>query len=530
LEDKFEEKMKKILWVDDEIEMLKSHIMFIQEKGYEVETVTNGEDAIELVKANDYDLIFLDEMMAGLTGLQTLSEIMDINPNIPVVMITKSEEENLMEEAIGSKITDYLIKPVNPSQVLLVIKKILEKKKISSEYIAKDYLQDFREISLSLQSELTWQDWLAINNKLVMWDLEFDQHNSNDLRATLNDLKKECNKEFGKFIENNYKKWITNTNSPDTPLLSTEVVNRHVFPLLDNIQTLFFIVIDCLRLDQWLVMQNLLNDFYHIERTDYFAILPTATEFARNSLFSGLFPSEIYTYYPDMWINDDSQTDEKSKNIYEKDLLQLLLDRKRIKLRNELKYIKIIDPEYGRGFENNLLSYQNSHLVAVVYNFLDMILHSRYDSQIIKEISLDEAAFRSLTHTWFTHSSLFSVLKTISKMKNTKVVITTDHGSIRALRGAKIMGDKSATPNLRFKFGKGLKIDSKQGIFLTNPQDYKLPKLGLMTNFIIAKEDFYLVYANDYHRYLSQYKDTFLHGGISLEEMIIPVVTLTPKQ
>ncbi len=231
-----------------------------------------------------------------------------------------------------------------------------------------------------------------------------------------------------------------------------------------------------------------------------------------------------------MWIINDNKTKEKSKNKYEKDLLQLLLDRKRIKLRNDLKYIKIIDPDYGRGFENNLLSYQNSHLVAVVYNFLDMILHSRYDSQVIKEISLDEAAFRSLTHTWFTHSSLFSVLKTISKMKNTKVVITTDHGSIRALRGAKIMGDKSATPNLRFKFGKGLKIDSKQGIFLTNPQDYKLPKLGLMTNFIIAKEDYYLVYANDYHRYLSQYKDTFLHGGISLEEMIIPVVTLTPKQ
>lgn len=522
--------MKKILWVDDEIEMLKSHIMFIQEKGYEIDTVTNGEDAIELVKTNDYSLIFLDEMMAGLTGLQTLSEIKEINPNIPVVMITKSEEENLMEEAIGSKIADYLIKPVNPSQVLLVIKKILEKKKISSEYIAKDYLQDFREISLAIQSNLTWQDWISINSKIVQWDLEFDKNGTPELRATLNDLKRDCNKEFGKFIESHYKKWVSNTSSPDSPLLSTEVVARHVLPHLADTQTLFFIVIDCLRLDQWLIMQNHLLDYFYIDRTDYFAILPTATEFARNSLFSGLFPSEIYTYYPNLWNNDDSEMDEKSKNKYEKEFLQLLLDRKRIKLRNELKYIKIIDPEYGRNFENNLLSYQNSHFVAIVYNFLDMIVHSRYDSQVIKEISLDEAAFRSLTNSWFTHSSLLSVLKTISTMKNTKVVITTDHGSIRALRGAKIIGDKSATPNLRFKFGKGLKIDSKQGVFLTNPQDYKLPKLGLMTNFIIAKEDYYLVYANDYHKYLNQYKDTFLHGGISMEEMIIPLITLTPKQ
>jgi CheY-like chemotaxis protein len=520
--------MKRILWVDDEIEMLKSHIMFIKDKGYEIESVTNGEDAIELVRSNHYDLIFLDEMMAGLTGLQTLSEIKEINPDIPVVMITKSEEENLMEEAIGSKITDYLIKPVNPSQVLLVIKKILEKKKISSEYLAKDYLQDFREINMVLQSQLTWQDWVSINNKLIYWDLEFDKNGTSELRDTLNNLKRECNKEFSKFIENNYKKWINNLNDENTPILTTEIVNKFVFPLLNEAQTVFFIVIDCLRLDQWLVMQKHLIDYFNIERTDYFTILPTATEYARNSLFSGLFPAEIQKYYPNLW-DDDSETDEKSKNKHEKEFLQLLLDRKRIRLRNELKYIKIIDPEYGRNFENNIMSYQNSHLVAVVYNFLDMIVHSRHDSQVIKEIALDEAAFRSLTNSWFTHSSLLSVLKTISKMKNTKVVITTDHGSIRALRGAKIMGDKTATPNLRFKFGKGLKVDAKQGIFLMNPNDYKLPRFGLTTNFIIAKEDYYFVFVTDYHKYLNQYKDTFLHGGISMEEMIVPVIVLTPK-
>lgn len=520
---------KKILWVDDEIQMLRSHIMFIKDKGYDVETASNGEDAIEFVKNNNFDLIFLDEMMAGLTGLQTLSEIKDINPNIPVVMVTKSEEENLMEEAIGSKITDYLIKPVNPSQVLLVIKKILEKKKISTEYLAKDYLQDFSQISREIQLGLDHNGWINIYNRIVNWELEFDKHFATELRDTLTNLKRECNQEFAKYVESNYKKWVANELAPETPRLTTTVVNDYVLPFVkDEESIVFFLVIDCLRLDQWMVMEKHLLDYFNIDKNYYFTILPTATEYARNSLFSGLFPSEIQRYYPELW-TDDSDVDEKSKNKYEKELLQLLLDRKRVKLKNELKYVKIIDPEYGRNFESNIHSYKNSHLVAIVFNFLDMIVHSRSDSAILKEIALDEPAFRSLTNSWFMHSSLLSTLKTISTMKNAKVVITTDHGSIRALRGAKVLGDRLATPNLRFKFGKGLKVDSKQGIFITNPVDYKLPKQGITTNFIISKEDYYFVYATDYHKYLNYYKDTFLHGGISMEEMIVPVITMQPK-
>ncbi len=521
-------KGKKILWVDDEIELLRSHIIFLSEKGYEVDTVTNGEDAVSLVNENDYDLIFLDEMMAGIGGLETLGRIKDINSNIPVVMITKSEEETLMDEAIGGKIADYLTKPVNPSQVLLVCKKILEGKKISGQYAAKDYLQDFNEISRAFLNEMDFAEWIEIYLKLVNWDVELDSHPEIDLRQTLYDQKKEGNKEFSKFVERNYRQWISSVGDEYTPTLTTEIVPKYVLPLLeDSKSSIFFFVIDCLRLDQWLIMEKHLLDLFKIEKDYYYAILPTATPYARNALFSGLFPSDIEKHYPQLWSSGDD--DEKSMNKYEKELLQFLLDRKKIKLRNELKYIKIIDPEVGRNFEQNILSYQNTHLTAVVVNFLDMIAHGRSDSDLLKEIAPDEAAYRSLTNTWYTHSSLLATFQALAKMKNAKIVITTDHGSIRSLRGAKVLGDREASSNLRFKFGRNLKVDDKHAIYIKNPEDYKLPKRGVTINYIIAKEDFYFVYPTDYHKYLTYYKDTFQHGGISMEEMILPVITMEPK-
>ncbi len=517
---------KRILWVDDEIELLRSHIIFLTEKGYEVETVTNGEDALSEVKEKQFDLIFLDEMMAGMGGLETLSKIQAINPNIPVVLVTKNEAESLMTEAIGVKIKDYLIKPVVPSQVLLVCKKIFESKIISNEYVAKDYLKDFNEISKRLIEDLDYQDWLEIYIKLVNWELELDTHSEVDLRQTLVDQKKECNQEFSKFIERNYKKWI---EIPDTaPLLSTKITEEYVFNnLRESTGPVFYFVIDCLRLDQWLTMEKHLRDLFNIKKNYYYSILPTATPYARNSLFSGLFPSEIEKYYPDLW--QSGTDDEKSQNKYEKELLQLLLDRRKIKLRNDLQYIKIIDPDVGRVFEQNIHSHKNTHFMAVVVNFLDMIAHGRSDSEILKEIAPDESAYRSLTDSWFKHSSLLGMFKVIASMKNSKLIVTTDHGSIRTLRGSKVLGDRETSKNLRFKFGRNLKADEKSAIYINNPSDYKLPKRGLTINYIIAKEDYYFVYPTDYHKYLSKYKDAFQHGGVSMEEIILPVITMESK-
>ncbi len=521
-------KSKRILWVDDEIELLRSHIIFLSEKGYEVDTVTNGEDAVSSVKEKSYDLIFLDEMMAGIGGLETLGLIKEINANLPVVMITKSEEETLMNEAIGGKITDYLTKPVNPSQVLLVCKKILEGRKISGEYVAKDYLSDFNEISMALVNNLDFAEWTELYIKLVNWDIELDIHPEIGLRQTLNDQKKEGNKEFSKFVEKNYKGWIRSLGDSYTPILTPEITTKYVLPHLeDKKNSVFYFVLDCLRLDQWLVMEKHLIDLFNIEKDYYFAILPTATPYARNSLFSGLFPSDIEKHYPDLWSTGND--DEKSMNKYEKELLQLLLDRKKIKLKNDLKYLKIIDPDVGRNFEQNIHSYKNNQLTAVVVNFLDMIAHGRSDSDLLKEIAPDEPAYRSLTDAWFKHSSLYATFKALAKIDNVKIVITTDHGSIRSMRGAKVLGDKEASSNLRFKYGRNLKVDDKHAIYIKNPDDYKLPKRGVTINYIIAKEDFYFVYPTDYHKYLTYYKDTFQHGGISMEEMILPVITMEPK-
>jgi DNA-binding response OmpR family regulator len=519
---------KKILWVDDEIDLLRSHIIFLSEKGFNVDTATNGEDAVSSVKENTYDIIFLDEMMAGMGGLETLGLIKDIDPNIPVVMVTKNEEESLMNEAIGGKIADYLTKPVNPSQVLLVCKKLLEAKKITGQYAAKDYLQDFNMISQALLTGLDFAEWTDIYIKMVNWDVELDTHPEIELRQTLYDQFREADKEFSKFVEKNYRKWLTSSGDIDTPVMSPEIVNKYVIPEIkkDN-NTVFFFVLDCLRLDQWLLMEKHLIDFFKIEKEYYYAILPTATPYARNAIFGGLFPSEIEKNYPDLWSNGNG--DERSMNKYEKELLQALLDRKKIKLKNDLQYIKIIDPEVGRNFEQNILSYKNTQLTAVVVNFLDMIAHGRSDSDLLKEIAPDEAAYRSLTNSWFTHSSLLSTLRALSNLKNVTIIITTDHGSIRSLRGAKVLGDKEASTSLRFKYGRNLKVDEKHAIFVKNADEYKLPKIGITINYIIAKEDFYFVYPTDYHKYLTYYKDTFQHGGISMEEMILPVIKLNSK-
>ncbi|MBU1095445.1 MAG: PglZ domain-containing protein [Ignavibacteriae bacterium HGW-Ignavibacteriae-2] len=521
-------KQRRILWVDDEIELLRSHVIFLSEKGYDVSTVTNGEDAIDKVRSEQFDLIFLDEMMSGMGGLETLGRIKEINANIPVVMVTKSEEESLMNDAIGGKISDYLIKPVVPSQLFMVLKKILDKKQISGEYVAKDYLQDFNRISQSLIGDLDFEDWVEIYLKLTNWELELDSHQEVDLRQSLLEQKKECNQEFSKFVEKNYKNWVNNLGDYNTPTLSPEIVEKYVFPELNKSNgPVFLFVLDCLRLDQWLAMEKLLVNMFNISKDYYYSILPTATPYSRNAIFAGLFPSEIEKRFPELW--KTMKDDERSMNKFERELLQGLVDRKRIKLKNDLKYMKIIDPDIGRSFEQNISSHSKTHFMAVVVNFLDMIAHGRSDSDLLKEIAPDEAAYRSLTLSWFKHSSLLGTFKKISEMHNAKVIVTTDHGSIRTLRGAKVLGDREASTNLRFKFGRNLKADEKNAIFINDPEEYKLPKSGVTISYIIAKEDYYFVYPTDYHKYLSHYKDSFQHGGVSMEEMILPVITMESK-
>ncbi|MCX6165196.1 MAG: response regulator [Ignavibacteriae bacterium] len=518
------ENRNNMLWVDDEIDMLKSNILFLKQKGYNVTEATNGEDAIAIIKKEEFDLVFLDEMMPGKGGLETLIEIKDIKPTLPVVMVTKNETESLMEEAIGKKITDYLIKPVNPNQVLLVCKKILESKRLKGDQVSKDYIQEFNSISRSLMEELTWEDWTNIHIKMSNWEIELDEHPELGLKQTVHDQRKECNVEFSKFIEKNYVGWLN--DSKDKPTLSHQLVEKYIVPDLNNYNSIFFFVIDCMRLDQWLMMEKYLNDLFKISKEYYYSLLPTATPYCRNAIFAGLYPSELEKHYPDLWRGED---DENSKNNYEKDFLMKFFERKRIKLRNELRYTKIMDSDFSRGIENKILSFTNNHLNAIVINFVDMIAHSRSDTAILKEIAPDESAYRSLTESWFEHSSFFGMLRQLSTKKRIKIIITTDHGSIRCLHGVKALGDRESSPNLRYKYGRNVKADSRNAIQIRNPLEYKLPLRNGIVNYIIAKEDFYFVYPTDYHKYLNQYNDTFQHGGISLDEMILPVVTLETK-
>lgn len=515
----------RILWVDDEIELLRSHILLLSERGYSVDTATNGEDAIQLVTDRPFDLVFLDEMMAGMGGLKTLSKIKDIRPQLPVVMITKNEDEGLMEEAIGGKISDYLTKPVNPSQVLLACKKFLEGKKIAGAQVSRDYIKEFNEISLALQSPLTAAGWSQIYSQLTGWSMEMDLHPDLGLKQTLNDQIRECNVEFSKFVERNYRHWLEQKNRPT---LSIDIVDRYLVPQLKTDASVFFFVVDCLRLDQWMAMESVLSEYYDITRDTYYSILPTATPYSRNAIFSGAYPDEIEVRFPEIW--EQWEDDDNSRNRYEHQFLDNLLERRKIQLKPDSKYVKILDPEFGRTIEQNILSYAKNRLTSIVVNFVDMLAHGRSDSQLLKEIAPDESAYRSLTQSWFMHSSLLAMLRTLSRQKNVKIVLTTDHGSIRCLRSTKVIGDREASPNLRYKYGRNLKADERYAIFVKNPADFRLPRRSVTINYLIAKEDYYFVYPTDFHKYVNQYRDSFQHGGISMEEMILPVIAMEPKK
>ncbi|MCX6145843.1 MAG: bifunctional response regulator/alkaline phosphatase family protein [Candidatus Kapabacteria bacterium] len=519
---------KKILWVDDEIELLRPHIILLEQKGYNVTSASNGEDAIELVKQNHFDLIFLDETMIGISGLETLPKLKEIDGATPIVMVTKNEAEYLMEQAIGNKIDDYLTKPVNPAQILLACKKFIEGNKIGSDKLAQDYMKGFSEISSQLMDASDWSDWVDIYQKLTKWSYDLDKYPDTGLRESLQNQMKEANTEFSKYVENNYIDWINAKKGDEDPLLSPNIMDTYLQKHITKEGPTFFFVVDCMRYDQWLVFEDLLKQFYTFDTNFYCSILPTATPYCRNSIFAGLYPIDIKKYYPQYW-TVEYNSDESSQNKYEKELMEAWLERKRIKLNNKMGFVKIFDTDFGKKIEREIMQYTSNQLSAIVVNAVDMIAHSRSDYAILKEIAPDEPAYRSLTRSWFQHSSLFGMLKTLSKVKNIKIVLTTDHGSVRCMHGVKVLGDKDTSTSLRFKFGKNVKSDSRNAMQINNPEDIKIPKDGITVNNIIAKEDFYFVYPTDYHHFLNKYKDSFQHGGISMEEMIVPIITLTPR-
>jgi len=515
--------MKRILWADDEIDMLQAHLLYLREKGYDVVSVTNGDDAISEVKQKEYDIVLLDEMMSGKGGLETLNEIKDLYPHLPVIMITKSEEESLMEDAIGKRIDDYLTKPVNPSQILMACKKLLDRQNIITEKRSEQYPAELSQLSLALMNPLRAEDWIDQALKICKMDIDLDSSDSDSYREVLDDQKRESNIEFGKFIERKYAGWLQ--TSKDRPVFSVDIIEKYVLPELRAGKKVFFIIIDCMRLDQWLTLEPFFFDRFRIQRDYYYSILPTATPFSRNAIFSGLFPKEIEKMYPELWsLNED----DESLNRYERELLNLQLNRKHIQLKSDLKYIKIMNNEDARNFDKSLYNYLDAQLTAIVVNFVDILAHSRSDLPILKDIAPNEAAYRSLTLSWFEHSPWINIFQKISQ-KDMVTFITSDHGSIRGLHGTKVIGDRETSTNLRYKYGRSLKVDKKHAVMIKNPSDWNLPMQGLNTNYIIAKEDYYFVYPTNFNKYLNYYKDSLQHGGISLEEMILPVIRLEQK-
>ena len=513
-----------ILWADDEIDLLKPHILFLMEKGYQVVTANNGADALEKMKTDEFNIVFLDENMPGLSGLETLTRLKSFNSDIPVVMITKNEEEFIMEEALGSKIADYLIKPVNPNQILLSIKKILEGKRLVSEKTTSSYQQEFRNIGITLNDKMNHQEWAAIYKKLIYWELELEKSNDNSMYEVLTMQKTEANNQFARFIESNYLSWLKFPEN-NAPTLSHQLFKKYVLPLVDSTEDpLFFVLIDNLRFDQWKIIQPIIQQYFKvIEEDSYYSILPTATQYARNAIFAGLMPSDIEARHPKLWSNDE---EEGGKNLHEAEFLadQLQRHRKNYKF----SYNKITTIAAGKTMVDNIPNLMSNKLNVIVYNFVDMLSHARTEMEVIRELADDESAYRSITLSWFEHSQLFEALKKIAQ-KNVKMIITTDHGTIRVKEPTKVIGDKNTNTNLRYKQGKNLNYDKKEVFEVRNPAEGFLPRTHLSTSFIFAKNDMFFAYPNNFNYYVNYYKDTFQHGGISLEEIIIPIITLTNK-
>ncbi|MEJ8769039.1 T9SS response regulator signal transducer PorX [Prevotella sp. HCN-7019] len=512
-----------LLWVDDEIELLKAHIIFLEKKGYEVITVSNGIDAIDKCRQTTFDLILLDEMMPGLTGLETLQQIKEISPATPVVMVTKSEEENIMDQAIGSKIADYLIKPVNPNQILLTLKKNIHKKQIVTEVTQTSYQQNFGNIAMQIMESRTYDDWVDIYKRLVHWELELSSTNSS-MTETLQMQKEEANIGFAKYVKNNYMDWMTASGDAERPLMSPDIFKKKVFPLLNSGEKVFLIVIDNFRYDQWRVIAQEAGDMFDIDEDMYMSILPTATQYARNAIFSGLMPSRIAEMFPELWVDED---EEEGKNLNEEPLIRTQIER--FRRHDSFSYHKINGTAGGEKIIERLNELLRNDLNVIVVNFIDMLSHARTESKMVRELANTESAYRSITLSWFQHSVMSELLRKLSET-DCKVIITTDHGSIRASKAVKIVGDRNTNTNLRYKLGKNLNFSSKDVFVIKDPRKAQLPAPNLSTAYVFATGNSFFAYPNNYNYYVSYYKNTFQHGGISMEEMLIPLITLTSRK
>lgn len=511
----------RILWADDEIDLLKPHILFLEEKGFEIDTVNNGADAVEMTRDKHYDIIFLDENMPGLSGLETLSKIKEYNSSVPIIMITKSEEEHIMEEAIGGQISDYLIKPVNPNQILLSLKKNLDSKVLVSQKTSSDYQMEFRQIGMQLNDRLDAQEWTDIYDKLVKWELKLEESNDQGMKEIFHMQKKEANTQFCKYIDKNYRAWLEGDEG--APVMSHTILSQKLMNRLGE-EPIFLLVIDNLRYDQWKVLQPLINEYFNIDKEElFYSILPTATHYARNALFAGLMPLEIEKKHPHYW---KTENDEGGKNMFEKELMQTNLDRHNKDVK--MSYNKVIKLDFAKRLVDRFNELKQFDLNVIVYNFVDMLSHARTEMEVIKELADDEPAYRSLTVSWFNHSPLKELIKKISE-GGYKAIITTDHGTIRVDTPVKVQGDKNTNTNLRYKVGKNLNYDDKEVIVSSNPEDIMLPKESVSDKFIFSREKDFFAYPNNYNHYVKYYKDTFQHGGVSLEEMIIPWIELSPK-
>ena len=512
---------QKILWADDEIDLLKPHIMFLKSKGYDVTTVNNGADALTLASEKPFDLIILDENMPGLTGLETLQRIKQADPAVPVIMITKSEEENIMDQAVGSKIADYLIKPVNPNQILISIKKNLHSNRLVSEASTTGYRQEFTNITSLINGAETVSDWMEIYRTLVHWELELSEADTG-MSQLLDMQKTEANAAFAKFIRKNYASWMK-ADAAGRPLMSPDIFKTKIFPLLDAGEKVFFILIDNFRFDQWRVIRPLLSDLFTSDDGIYCSILPTATQYARNAIFSGLMPLDIERMFPDLWIDEES---EEGKNLNESPLIDTQFKRFRRQCR--FSYTKVNDSVAGERLLRDFASMEQNDLNVVVLNFIDMLSHARTESRMIRELASSNAAYRSITESWFRHSSAYELFRRIAE-KGYKVVLTTDHGSIRVETPIKVVGERNTNTNLRYKLGRNLNYNPRQVYEITRPRDFGLPAPNISTGYIFAANRDFFAYPNNYNYYVQYYTDTFQHGGISLEEMLVPIITLSPK-
>ena len=511
----------KILWADDEIDLLKPHILFLESKGYEVVAVNNGSTAVDRSSEQDFDIVFLDENMPGITGLEALTRIKQEKPHVPVVMITKSEEEYIMEEAIGSKIADYLIKPVNPNQILLSIKKIIEKSKLVSQKTNSNYQQEFRELGMQLNSRLDLDEWFEVYDKLVYWELKLNDIEDQGMKEILEMQKKEANTQFSKFIENEYLNWLNGVE--EAPEMVHTLFKNKINPKLDE-EDVFVLVIDNLRYDQWKMLRPIFAKYYKVNEEEMiYSILPTATQYARNAFFAGMMPSDIAKKHPQFWKGEE---DEGGKNMFEKELLEVQL--KNLKRDAKFSYNKITNLSAGKKLADNFNQLLSNQLNVIVYNFVDMLSHARTEMEVIKELAGDESAYRSLTVSWFEHSPLHDIVKKIAS-SGKRLIITTDHGTVRVNNPVKIVGEKSTNTNLRYKTGRSLSYKDKDVFQVKDPQEGFLPKTSINSEYVFARDQDFFVYPNNYNHFVHYYNDTFQHGGISLEELIIPYVDLSPK-